>query len=395
MFSRTKTSKPKSDAEILLDSVKEAQKQYERRARAKRRREKLGWLVVWFKESPSWLKTLIIVALVALVGFIADGIRRESAEFKATLVAFNGQVWVQKSDKSGWVAPEQNMALRDKDLVRTGANGTATIVFPDGSAIQLEPNTEFEVRLLDFFRGGLRDRSFMVRMGAVTAYVSQFFGAKSQATVCTPTAVAAVRGTGFRVAYDPNTRQTYLQVVEGSVQFKTPVSETMSQAGQMGASVGYQLRATQSLPTEAQRILASNISNLRQHEKPPSLLQRIEWAILHPLDPFLQILGLTPGGWSYAAADFARRTMALEGMRRLRVHMETLNEVPDYLNPVTLAELNLHPKEKERILRTFAGNMLESYRKIGRDQYIIRARARDKKRTLFEADIAGVRQIKE
>ncbi|MCS7191643.1 MAG: FecR family protein [Armatimonadetes bacterium] len=395
MFGRTKVSKPKSDEEIILEAVKETQKEYERRQRSKRRREKLGWIVVWIKESPSWLKGLIILALIALIGFIADGIRRESAEFKANLVAYSGQVWVQRANTQNWIAPEANMALQDRDLVRTGINGMATLVFPDGSAIQLEPNTEFEVRLLDFFRGGIRDRSFMVRMGAVTAYVSQFFGAKSQATVCTPTAVAAVRGTGFRVVYDPNARQTYLQVVEGAVQFKTPISEVMSQAGQMGGAAGYQLQATQTLPTSAQRMLAASVSTLRQYEKPPSLLQRIEWAILNPLDPFLQILGLTPGGWSYAAADFARRTMALEGMRRLRTHMEALNEVPDYLNPVTLAELNLHPREKDRILRTFAGNMLESYQKIGRDQYIIRARARDKKRTLFEADIAGVRQVRE
>lgn len=395
MFSRAKVSKPKSDAEIIAEAVKEAQRQYERRERSRKRREKFGRLLGWFREAPSWLKTLIALAFVTLVALIADGIRRESDEFKVTLVVFRGQVWVQRAETQNWVSPEPNMSLKDKDLVRTGANGTATLVFSDGSAIQLEPNTEFEVRLLDFFRGGIRDRSFMVRMGAVTAYVSQFFGAKSQATVCTPTAVAAVRGTGFRVVYDPKNRQTYLQVVEGAVQFKTPVSEVVSQAGQMGAFVGYQLQATQSLPTEAQRILASNVSSLRQHEKPPSFLQRIEWAILNPLDPFLQILGLTPGGWSYAAADFARRTMALEAMRRLRSHMEALNEVPDYLNLVTLAELNLHPAEKERILRAFAGNMLESYRKIGRDQYIIRARARDKRRTLFEADIAGVRQVRE
>ncbi len=395
MFGRTKVSKTKSDAEIIVEAVREAQKQYERGERARRRRERFGRLFGWFTEAPSWFKTVLIVGLIVLVSLIADGIRRESAEFKATLVAFGGQVWVQRANSANWIPAEANMALRDKDLVRTGANGMATLVFPDGSAIQLEPNTEFEVRLIDFFRGGIRDRSFMVRMGAVTAYVSQFFGVKSQATVCTPTAVAAVRGTGFRVFYDPNTRQTVIQVVEGSVQFKTPIGETLAQAGQSGFALGYQLRETQNLPTDAQRFLASNVNTLRQNERPPSWLQRIEWAILHPLDPFLQILGLTPGGWSYAAADFARRTMALEAMRRLRTHMEALNEIPEYLNPVTLAELNLHPAEKERILRAFAGNMIESYRKIGRDQYIIRARARDKRRTLFEADIAGVRQVRE
>ncbi|MDT7898260.1 MAG: hypothetical protein RRB24_10520, partial [Armatimonadota bacterium] len=92
----------------------------------------------------------------------------------------------------------------------------------------------------------------------------------------------------------------------------------------------------------------------------------------------------------------ARRTACKEALRRLRIHLESLNEVPEYLNPVTLQELTgLHPKEKERILSAFAGNMLESYRKVGRDQYIVRVRARDKKRTLYEMTIAEIRPVPE
>jgi len=383
---------PQNDAEIIAELVKQAERERLRKERRKRRRQWFGWI----QETPNWLKTLITVTLVVLVALIADGIRRESKEFKATLVSFSGSVSVFQNTTNQWVPANPEMALRDKDVVRTGANGTAILVFPDGSAIQLEPNTEFEVRLLDFVRGGVRDRSFMVRFGSAVAYVSQFFGAKSQATVCTPTAVAAVRGTGFRVVYDPATKQTIVQVVDGSVRFRTPIAETASQLGQMVAASGYQMIGTQLLPTEYQRMLAATVSQLRSFEQPPNLLQRVEWAINNTLDPFLQILGLTPGGWSYASANFARRTMCMEALRRLRTHLESLQEVPDYLNPVTLQELTgVHPKEKERILSAFAGNMLESYRKIGRDQYIVRARAKDKKRTLYEMTIAEIRQVPE
>jgi hypothetical protein len=164
----------------------------------------------------------------------------------------------------------------------------------------------------------------------------------------------------------------------------------------MAAASGYQLVGTQPLQPDSQRVLAATVTQLRRFEQPPNLLQRIEWAINNALDPFLQILGLTPGGWSYAASNFARRTMCMEALRRLRTHLESLNEVPDYLNPVTLQELTgVHSKEKERILSAFAGNMLESYRKIGRDQYIVRARAKDKKRTLYEMTVAEIRQVPE
>jgi hypothetical protein len=392
VWRRESKVRPKNTAEAIADLIKEAEREQLRKERRRRRRQWFGWL----QEAPGWLKTLITLTLFVLVALIADGIRRESKEFKATLVSFSGSVTVFQSTTNQWVPAKPEMALKDKDVVRTGANGTATLVFPDGSAIQLEPNTEFEVRLLDFVRGGVRNRSFMVRFGSAVAYVSQFFGARSQATVCTPTAVAAVRGTGFRVVYDPATKQTVVQVVDGSVRFRTPIAETASQPGQMAAASGYQLSGTQPLSPEYQRILSANVAQLRRFEQPPNLLQRIEWAINNALDPFLQILGLTPGGWSYASSNFARRTMCMEALRRLRIHLESLNEVPDYLNPVTLQELTgVHPKEKERILSAFAGNMLESYRKIGRDQYIIRARAKDKKRTLYEMTIAEIRQVPE
>jgi len=392
MWRRASKLQPKNEAELIADLIRQAEREQLRKERRRRRRHWFGWL----QEAPGWFKTLITVTLAVLVALIADGIRRESKEFKATLVSFSGSVSVFQNTTNQWVTAKPEMALRDKDVVRTGANGTATLVFPDGSAIQLEPNTDFEFRLLDFVRGGVRDRSFMVRFGSAVAYVSQFFGTKSQATVCTPTAVAAVRGTGFRVVYDPATKQTIVQVVDGSVRFRTPIAETASQPGQMAAASGYQMAGTQPLPTEYQRMLAATISQLRSFEQPPNLLQRIEWAINNALDPFLQILGLTPGGWSYASANFARRTMCMEALRRLRTHLESLNELPDYLNPVTLQELTgVHPKEKERILSAFAGNMLESYRKIGRDQYIVRARAKDKKRTLYEMTIAEIRQVPE
>lgn len=382
---------PKSDAEIIAEAIKEAARQYERRERVRRRKERFLWL----RAMPGWLKNLLLVGLIVLAVLIGDGIRRESKEFKATLVNFVGQVSVLPHGQKGWRVPEPNMTLRDKDLVRTGANSSATIIFPDGSALQLEPNTEFEVRLLDFARGERRDRSFMVRFGAAVAYVSQFFGANSQATVCTPTAVAAVRGTGFRVVYDPSAQQTFVQVAEGAVRFRTPVGEMTSQPGQMVAAAGYQLQRAQGLPQPAQRVLIGQVGQLRQYEHPPNLLQRVEWFLTNLFDPFLQILGLTPGGWSYSAHNFARRAACQEALRRLRIHLESLNEVPDYLNLVTLQELGLDPKERDRILSAFAGNMLESYRKVGRSDYIVRARARDKKRTLYEMTIAEIREVKE
>ena len=81
----------------------------------------------------------------------------------------------------------------------------------------------------------------------------------------------------------------------------------------------------------------------------------------------------------------------------LQLHMEaTANgEAPDFLTLTTLDELQLDPKERDKLLGTFGGGMLESYRKTGRNQYVIRARSRDKKHTLYELSPGSVQQIAE
>ena len=58
----------------------------------------------------------------------------------------------------------------------------------------------------------------------------------------------------------------------------------------------------------------------------------------------------------------------------------------------TLEELGIvEPGAAKRILRTLDGAALESYWSDGR-QYRITVRARDKKRTRYEMDIAGIRE---
>jgi hypothetical protein len=382
----------KSDKEALLDAFKEMQQQQER----KERRQLLGKRFAWLRNAPGWVKTTLKIAVLAFLALIADGVRRESKEFHATLIAFNGQVMVTPKG-GGNVSAQSNMKLSDKDVMTTGANGAATVVFPDGSAVQLEPNTQFEVRLLDFARGERRDRSFMVRFGSAVTHVSQFFGAKSEATVCTPTAVAAVRGTGFRVTYDPRSKQLFVQVVEGTVQVRTPLRETQSQFGQAVSSSGYQLQPPQRLEQRTQQLVANRVRQLTQYEVPPHFLQKLEWGLNTLLDPILQLLGLGPGSWGYNSTNFARRGACIEALRRLRIHLESTSgeDVPDTLNPITLEELQLDPRERGRLLDALAGNMLVSYRKLGKNNYVVRARARDKSRTLYELTNAEITKVRE
>lgn len=111
----------------------------------------------------------------------------------------------------------------------------------------------------------------------------------------------------------------------------------------------------------------------------------------------LQLFGIVPGGWSYQAIDFARVAACKEALRRLGTQLEATagGDVPDALNLIILEKLQLDAMERQKLLDTFSGGMLESYQKSGRNQYLIRARARDQQHTLFELAPGGVREVKE
>lgn len=378
----------------VLDALREIDQQRVKHAKSSRFRRKFRWL----GGVPGKVKGLLIGIVVAFLLLVIDGLRREGQEFSARLVEFSGRVTVTRGQPGESVPPSPGLALADRAIVRTGSGATATLAFPDGSSISLEPGTEFEVRLLDYARGGVRDRSFMVRAGAAVANISQFFGAKSRAAVCTPTAVAAVRGTAFRVAYDPRSARTSVLVAEGAVRFRTAVGETQSAAGQAVNASGYALEGAGALPQRSRAALGGQVQQLSSRfERSPGFLANLEMAINNFLDPALQFVGLAPGSWSYSAGSFARKGTCMEALRRLHQHMEAnfSEDVPQFVNPVTLRELNLPVKQRDAILDTFSGFMLEGYRRLDGGRFAFRARARDRNHTLFELTNGGVREVRE
>jgi hypothetical protein len=229
------------------------------------------------------------------------------------------------------------------------------------------------------------------------ARVSKFFGAGSQATVCTPTAVAAARGTGFRVTYDARSKQTYVAVVDGTVQFRTSTGEVAAQNGQMTMASGFNVRAAQGLSGGARTRIDGQFQGMSRFEKPESFLVKVEKAIANFCDPALQLIGLAPGAWSYNAGYAARRGATMVALKRIQESMISMqdDQIPTAISLVTLEELNLDPKKLPQILDALGGNMLESYQKLGPGNWVIRARSRDKKRTLYELTPSGPREIKE
>lgn len=102
------------------------------------------------------------------------------------------------------------IAITSKSYVYTG-KGTATILFPDNSSVDLDTYTELEVTYEN------KSVSLYQTLGS-TYHRIQTLLSGSTYEVRTPGTLAAVRGTKFAVKYDKNTKMTKVAVTENVVQ---------------------------------------------------------------------------------------------------------------------------------------------------------------------------------
>lgn len=92
----------------------------------------------------------------------------------------------------GDILAELPHVLYPGDKVQTGHGAKATLLFDDGSRIELESDTEMLIEETTVHR-----KAFRLRLGRLTAYVRKILSRRF--VVRTPTAVCSVRGTEFRI----------------------------------------------------------------------------------------------------------------------------------------------------------------------------------------------------
>jgi len=109
---------------------------------------------------------------------------------------------------------ELGQALHPGDSVRTGKDSRAELGFGDGTTVRLGENSRFYIESAD------SSRIFKLSWGRFFAKVSKLT-AKSTFQVETPTAVAGVRGTVFRVDIAEDSSST-VAVEEGEVEIFNP-----------------------------------------------------------------------------------------------------------------------------------------------------------------------------
>ena len=110
--------------------------------------------------------------------------------------------------------------MENGDRVRSGAESSVNISFPDGSHVLLGPSSEFVVD------SGERNEILLgLNLGSLRAWVAHLSSRKAF-HVKTPSAVCAVRGTQFIVGVTP-AHETSVDVSEGVVAVKTLLGEEL------------------------------------------------------------------------------------------------------------------------------------------------------------------------
>nr|WP_230412919.1 FecR domain-containing protein [Paraburkholderia antibiotica] len=108
--------------------------------------------------------------------------------------------------------------LAEGDRIRTGSNGFATLELPDGSYVTVAQDGELDIeKLRHTTLTGAGDRIFDLRRGEVESQVTHATRRDDRFQIRSPSVVAGVRGTRFRVDYNGSTQTTAVAVLDGAV----------------------------------------------------------------------------------------------------------------------------------------------------------------------------------
>lgn len=153
----------------------------------------------------------------------------------ATVVAVTGQVRVSMhaAAERALLPGEQ---LPSGTLLSTAANSSVTLRFADGSVLVLQPGARLVLDTVSVYAGGgMVDTRLRLQQGRVEVGANPNHTSGSRLQVITPSAVAAVRGTRFRVEAD--TRVTREETLQGEVGLAA-AGQTVSVAAGQGSMAG-------------------------------------------------------------------------------------------------------------------------------------------------------------
>ena len=147
----------------------------------------------------------------------------------AEVLIISGQSGILNSDNS-LQAVTVGQQLGSGTTLATRDNSKLSIKFADGSILKMESNSELKLDALSLYSGGgMVDTKLRLQQGRLEAQANPKHVQGNTMQITTPTAVAAVRGTQFRIAADGETIRQ--ETLDGNVAFAAASEEVFVRKG--------------------------------------------------------------------------------------------------------------------------------------------------------------------
>jgi hypothetical protein len=134
----------------------------------------------------------------------------------STVTFKNGDVQVQAAGKGDWVPLNLGDKVLPGSRIKTHSDSSVEVSFEDGSSFFLKPNTELGLATAQKKITSQWVRYLFLQLGRAITKVQGITGADPRFKIQTPSSIASVRGTEFRVAVDPE-QKTLTEVLNGRV----------------------------------------------------------------------------------------------------------------------------------------------------------------------------------
>lgn len=177
------------------------------------------------------MRKAVITFCILVLHFLASGnIAYAAPRAVATVLAATGTLNVQRVGQNQVAALPVRGALYTGDIVTTGPNGRANLLFSDGSPVRMRENSRLEITAPETPKAGTS--LFRALLGGIWSRLRPGRGAKTVYTNL------VVRGTEFYVFVAPDGAAT-LTVIEGTVDFSNQFGAVQVNAAQQSlAEVG-------------------------------------------------------------------------------------------------------------------------------------------------------------
>lgn len=141
---------------------------------------------------------------------------------QAVVQSYRGTVSIQRGTTRRAIAV--GMRLAEGDLLETAEKSFVSLRLPDDSTVAMPSRSSVRIqRLRRTLLADTIDRLFVILKGRASASVTHMDNPDSRFEMSTPIAVSAVRGTEFRVQFDPDAQRATTEVTEGRVVFTPSV----------------------------------------------------------------------------------------------------------------------------------------------------------------------------